>query len=282
MEGLVAAVQTRKISSKGNQLAPECDIREKQTFSLNSPEAALEALKSKPDLKELRKVLRWLNSTADGRHDFNIKKPGPKVAQIVYVLVNDIVPDYWATLSGGNLDQPKERGLLIRCLSGVTGIGAIISRLHLLFGKLREHQGQAEVLGIRKSQFIEDLLAILEAILDSDGFVASTWNDVNSCISQSSQIFLQWKEFVNLVASGRVLSTASEASFALNELSQSVTASSWVGDGQHYAAWLGKNVQHMINSLPEDAVEGHNALSQILKKALSLGYTGQLRGNLGL
>ena len=284
MEGLLTPIQTRNksgLDQQENHFVPLWTDRshgEKQTYSLNSPEDALEILKSKPDHQELSKVLRWLKATANTREGFNIKTPGPKVAQIVYVLVNDIIPDYWATLSEERSGQSKEKLLLVRCLSSVTAIGAIISRLRLLLGQLKVPQGQAEISGISRSQPVETVIAVLEAVFDSDGFVTSVWNDINSCISQSSQKSLQWKEFVSLVASGKVLSIASEASFALDAQSQSVVASSWVGNGFEYATWLGRNVQHTINLLPENDVESDKALSQLLKRALSLGYTGQLRG----
>lgn len=284
MEGLLTPIQTRNksgLDQQENHLVPLRTDRshgEKQTFSLNSPEDALEILKSKPGHQELNNVLRWLNAIANAREGFNIKTPGPIAAQIVYVLVNDIVPDYWADLSGERTGHSKEKLLLIRCLSSVTGIGAIVSRLRLLLGLLKVPQGQAEISGISRSAPVETLIAVLQAVFDSDGFVASVWNDINSCISQLSQKSLQWKEFVSLVASGKVLSTASEASFALDALSQSVAASSWVGNGIEYATWLGRNVQHMISLLPENDVESDKALSQLLKRALSLGYTGQLRG----
>jgi telomere length regulation protein len=284
MEGLLAPITTTvksDVVQQENLLVPvrtEPSHGGKQISSLNGPEDILEILKSKPDHEELSRVLRWLKSTADAREGFNINIPGPKAAQVVYVLVNDIIPDYWATLSGKRTNKSTGERLLIRCLSSVTGIGAIVARLRQLLDRLRTPLGQAEISGSNKFQPLEILLDVLEAVLDSDAFVASVWNDIDSYISQSSLKSLQWKEFVSLVASGKVLSIASEANLALDAVSESVANGSWVGNGFDYATWLGRNVKHTINTLPKNKIASDKALSQLLRKALNLGYTGQFRG----
>ena len=284
METLLTPIQTRNrwdLNNDGAHLLPlttKRDQPEKTKVSLNKPEDALDTLRSKPDHQELNRVLRWLKSTVDHREGFNIKVPGPKASEVIYVLIADIIPIYWVKKNDSTIsDQIRDKNLLVYCLSSVAGLGAIVSRLRLLLSQLKDPRGQSDVLGTRKTQPIEFLLDVLEAILDNNGFVTSIWSDINACILQPSHKSLQWKEFIFLVASGKVLSTASEATATLNSLDSSVSAGSWVGDGHRYAAWLGSNVQHMLGALVAGDLEGLKMLSQLLRKALTLGYMGQLQ-----
>lgn len=255
-----------------HQLVPvETQKSEKSVFAINRPEDALEALRSKPDYATLGRTLRWLNRTVQRVDDFNIKKPGPKAAQIIFTLINDIVPDYWETLSA---EGSKKTSPLIQCLSSVAGIGAIISRLRLLLGQLRDAQKPAQVTSASKTHPVEILLSVLETVLAKEDFLTALWHDIESYNLPPSQKSLQWKEFVSLVASGKVLSIASEVNLTLSELSPSIKAGSWVGDGSQYAAWLGRCMQQTVITVKDDDVEGGKALSQLLSKGLTLGYTG--------
>ena len=257
-----------------DQLVPvETQTPKKPDFAIKSPEDALEALKSKPDYATLGRALRWLNGTAQQVEGFNIKTPGPKAAQIIFALVNDIVPDYWETLSDGL--GKKTSLLLVQCLSSVAGIGAITSRFRFLLGLLKDKQKSAQVNGVSKTHDVEILLNVLETIVAKEDFLTAIRHDIGSYNLLSSQRSLQWKEFVSLVASGKLLSIASEVNLTLGDLSPSIKAGSWVGDGTQYAAWLGRCMQHTIKALKDDKFEGQKALSQLLSRGLTLGYTGE-------
>lgn len=254
------------------QLLPVESLQTKRpVFSINSPEDALEALRSKPDHATLSRALRWLNRTVPHNDEFDIKKPGPKAAQIIFTLINDIVPDYWETLS---VESGQEKNLLAQCLSSIAGVGAITSRLRLLLDLLKDSQKPAQVPVVSKTQPVEILLSVLETVLAKEDFITAIWHDIEGFNLPSSQKFLQWKEFASLVASGKVLSVASEANLTLSDLSPSIRAGSWVGDGSQYAAWLGRCMQHVVKAEKDDDVEGQKALSQLLSKGLTLGYTG--------
>ena len=283
MESLLTPIQTRNrsdINNDGAHLLPVAtkhDQPEKTKVSLNNPEDALDILRAKPDHHELNRVLGWLKSTVHHREGFNIRVPSPKASEIIYILISDIIPIYWVIKNVSTIsDQSRANNLVVYCLSSVAGLGAIVSRLRLLLSQLKDPRGQADVLGTRKTQPVEFLLDALKTVLRNNGFVTSIWNDLNACVLQPSHKSLQWKEFISLVGSGKVLSTASEATASLNNLESSVSASSWIGDGQQYAAWLGSNVQHMLGALIENDLEGLEMLSQLLRKALTLGYIGQL------
>ena len=285
MESLLTPIQTRNrsdIDNDGTLLSPVATKRdqpEKTKVSLNNPEDALDILRARPDHDQLNRVLGWLKSTVHHREGFNIRVPGPKASEIIYILISDIIPIYWVIKNVRTIsDQSRANNFLVYCLSSVAGLGAIVSRLRLLLSQLKDPRGQSDVSGTRKTQPVELLLDVLEAIIGNNRFIMSIWNDINACILQLSHKSLQWKEFISLVGSGKLLSTASEAIATLNTLESSVSTGSWVGDGQQYAAWLGSNVQHMLGALIAGDLEGLEMLSQLLKKALTLGYTGQLHG----
>ena len=265
-------VTTEADHTEDQLVAVETQESERPVFAIKSPEHALEALRSKPDYETLGRTLRWLNRTAREVDDFNIKKPGPKAAQIIFTLINDIVPDYWESLSG---EGGKYTNLLVQCLTSIAAIGAITSRLRLLLGLLKDVQKPAQVTSASKTHPLETLLSVLKTILAKDDFLTDIWHNIDGYNLPSSQKSLQWKEFVSLVASGKVLSVASEVNHALGELSPSIEAGSWVGDGSQYAAWLGRCTQHAVKALKDDDVEAQKALSQLLSKGLTLGYTGE-------
>ena len=254
------------------QLIPvESQQPKRPVFAIKGPEDVLEALKSKPDYATLSRALRWLNRTPTHRDVFNIKNPGPKATQIIFTLVNDIVPDFWENLRN---DAGHEKDLLIQCLRTVAGIGAITSRLRFLLTMLKDMQKPAQATSVSKTQPLEIILNVLETVLASEEIVTVIWHDIENYNLPSFQKSLQWKEFSSLVASGKVLSIASEASLAVGDLSSSIIDSCWVGDGSQYAAWLGRCAQHTLKALTDGDVEGQRALSQLLSKGLTLGYTG--------
>ena len=254
------------------QLVPVVSQQSKKpVFVINSPEDVLEALRAKPDFATLSRALRWLNRTLTHIDEFNIKKPGPKATQIIFTLVNDVVPDYWESLSS---DSGREKGLLAQCLRSVAGLGAISSRLRSLLTLLKDIQKPAHDTFVNKTQPVEILLNVLETVLASEEIITVIWRDIEGCNLPSFQKSLQWKEFSSLVASGKVLSIASEASLAVGDLSSSINNSCWISDGSQYVTWLGRCIQHTSKALTDGDIEGQRALSQLLSKGLTLGYTG--------
>ena len=245
----------------------------KENYPLGDSKDILEALKSNPDLDLLTKALKWLNSYTGRKSESNIQKPNPKNAQIIFTLVNDILPVYWHILN--SKEQPsctKQRFWLVFCLRNVAGINAIISRLRSLVSQLKESQSQADIAAADRSQSIETLLQILENVLDGGEFITSVWNAIRKITEEPSQRSLQWKELLSLVASGKVLSMASEANFAIRESDMTIKKATWIIDGKSYALWLGRNIHYMNMNLQHDDIEGRRLLSHLLSKALNLGY----------
>ena len=245
-------------------------------YPFHSPEDALAALKSKPDFDLLTGVLQWLDPARIRDDHFNVKVPGPKVSQILFVLVEEIIPNYWRVLKdGGSSNKDKQVKLIVRCLSSIAGIGVIIARLRVLLDLKDEAPNQSKNKGMGKNPLIEDMLDVLQSVVHRDSFLSRTWKDLSSLVTNSSQRNLMWKELISSVAGGRVLSIAGEADHKLNESDSNVKDRSWLGDGNQYSTWLGRNVAYMITLLDQDNVEAQRPLARLLEKALKLGYTGE-------
>ncbi|KAI9714983.1 MAG: telomere binding protein [Chrysothrix sp. TS-e1954] len=132
-------------------------------------------------------------------------------------------------------------------------IGSCVSKLRSLLSETKKDLH-------RISTLQDSLSAVLEPLWISD--------DVTTIV-ESPPI---WREFLSLVASGKVLSTSAESERAL-EKSQASRSKSWVGDGRAYARWIGKGVVEL--SLRKD--ESHKrAAAQLCGKAFSLGYKDDL------
>ena len=243
---------------------------------LNSPEDALAALKSKPDVDLLTKVLQWLNPARIRDDHFNVKVPGPKASRILLVLVEEIIPNYWRVLKDGRFsNKDMQIKLIVRCLSSIAGIGVIITRLRGLLDSKDEAPNQSKNEEMGNNPLIEDMLDVLQSIIHRDSFLSKTWQDLSSLVMNSSQRSLMWKELISCVAGGRVLSIVGEADHKLNENDSSIKDRSWLGDGSQYSAWLGRNIAYMVTVLDQDHVEAQKSIARLLEKALKLGYTGE-------
>src|SRR6185437_15272383 len=72
-------------------------------FSGTSVEEAIQVLKSEPDYENLVAVLQFLDSPKSSGISFNIAEPSPHAAQIVRLLIAEIVPNYWVLLNEGSI-----------------------------------------------------------------------------------------------------------------------------------------------------------------------------------
>ena len=282
MEELLTPLKTSTHTGSGhteNNLVAIDSGQEKppnQVYIVRSPDDALNALQSKPDFDLLKKVLQYLDPTVVEGDAFNIKIPGPKTAQIIFVLVADIVPDFWKLLgSNATSVHRKQEHLLLRCLSSVSGIGAITGRLRMFLDiKDNAHRDGSSSIN-NKAQVLEDLLEVLERLLRGDSFLFNIWIDVHSLPLKSPQRTLLWKDFIATLAGGKLLSYAAEADHAVNESSPDAREGSWLGDGCQYSSWLGKNLAYMLMKFKGERGEDWKSLAQLFSRALSLGYTGE-------
>ena len=267
------------ISPAFDQTLPEEEVPESYTpLAVGSPDDALSALTGKPTFENLARTLKWLQSTSTSENDFNILKPSPKVAQIVFSLVDSAIPNYWPLLQDQRSTKSrKTRTNLLKCLSSTAGCGAIVSRLRSLLDEFKNRR-QNGMGVVASSQPVETLVEVLEAVLQSDQFLEGLLKSARVFYdSQTVRSGLLWREAVSLFGSGRLLTLVAEVSLALNEVSKDVRDGSWIGRGDQYAAWLGRNLSLMMEGFGRDEGFQRDYEAQLMSKALSLGYTGELQ-----
>ena len=97
-------------------------------------------------------------------------------------------------------------------------------------------------------------------------------------ITQLSKSHELWKEFINLVASGRIISVTAQAANALNAGSSELSSYPWVSDGKKYAAWLGRGIAELAKhcNTNASAQTAWRPVMELCGRSFSLGYTGRL------
>lgn len=280
MEDLLTPLKTVLTSKKNppEQHLIEASHTKQHTHSqhdaINSTGDALEALRSKPSLDLLTRVLQFLDPSKANNEGFNIKIPGPRAAQLIFVLVSDILPDYWGLLASPT--HVREQQLLMRSLKSVSGIGAIIAHLRLRLDAGTGPKAEENLKSKETPRILEDLLNTLEILLRKDNFVLKICSDIAAFDLKPSQRNLLWKEFVSFVGGGRILSLAAEAHQYIRQQGSEIENSCWLGSGNQYSSWLGRNLIHMLTDSKKQRFEDLKQLAQLLGKTLSLGYTGEL------
>lgn len=250
------------------------DHQERNVTAYETIDDAIFILKSKPSLETLQSTLSWLESCFSKDDASNIKVPNSKSAQVIYVLVHEIVPSYWSILCDArSSSHSKVRKSLVRCLSTINGIGIIVNRLSLL---LKDSEVQAGPLKSGKKEEIEDICSLLALILEENSVVYHIWHDLGSLVSNSSKRSLLWKETLSLLAAGRILALAAQAEDINRDTSANLRVESWLANGPRYAAWLGNNIEYMLRQFVDTSDGSWKQAAQLLSKALTLGYTGEL------
>lgn len=245
--------------------------------TIDSIEDALKTLQAKPTSDDLTRVLQYLLSSTANHDGFNIKSPGPAAAQLIHALVSDIVPHYWILLTDSY--HTKEQNLLLRCLKSVSGVGAILARLRFCLdaGIPPKAEENLERKDITRTSI--DLLNVLMSLLHKDNFVSTIWKDSDAFKINPLQRNLLWKEFISFVGGGRILSLAAEVHHFLRQQVSDIASECWIGNGNEYSRWLGRNVIYMLADLNEEKREALKSLAQLLGKSLSLGFSGELQSD---
>ena len=251
-----------------------------QEASVHSLEDVLKILRSSPSTQTLTACLKWLLAPefVEGVH-FNIHVPGARASEVVNVLVNTIVPDFWQTIRQSSLkNERRARKLLLNCLRSLAGVNGVVARLRRLLEEQRSSSstGNTAKSKARPSGLSESLveaLKVLENLIDQDSFVTAIWSILHAAVKDPGRRNLVWKEFVSLVGSGKLVSVAAEASHVRNRQSLNVEEESWIGNGSLYGSWLGRNILWLLqnNQSFEDATSD---AARLFSKSLSLGYSG--------
>lgn len=276
MEELLTPVSTYR----ANESLIETKVSQKPVSrpAPKSPEDALEILRHEPDYESLVSALRLLSPGKSAPEDvFSITRPGPLSAQIVQVLVSDIVPNYWALLkedSHGAKPSSPFRQLLV-CLRSITGINSIIVRLRALIQEAKsETKGASKRPDIALNLGI--ILDLLCHILDGDGSIHEIWTSATQYLENETKVRPLAHELVAIFGSGRILSLSAEAAelVAKNSNKKDTTDEDiWLADALKYTKWLGRNIVKWLES--DSPASQTKVCSELFAKALQLGHSGK-------
>lgn len=127
-----------EISTSSPLIQPENETRQ-NPIHISSTEEALETLKNQPSFNDLKSVLDFFERETN----FSISSPSPLAAQLVHVLVSEVIPNYWSILheSSGKSKRNKHSHilkLLLDSVRSITGINAILLNLKRLTQQSKE------------------------------------------------------------------------------------------------------------------------------------------------
>lgn len=277
MDGLLTPVSSYRANEK--PVETKAPKRAASHSAPKSAEDALEIFRHEPDYESLVSTLRFLSPGKSAPEDvFNIARPGPLSAQIVQVLVSEIVPNYWALLKEDSHDDSKASSplrQLLRCLRSITGINSIIIRLRAL---IQETKSEAKGAPRRSdvSMNLGILLDLLCHILDGDGAVYQIWGSAAASLDNEAKIRPLAHELVAIFGSGRILSLSAEAADLVAKTSNNKDTNGdgiWLADALKYTKWLGRNIVKWLES--DSAARQIKVCSEIFVKALQLGHSGK-------
>lgn len=237
-------------------------------------EDALETLKHEPDYDSLTSVLAFLS-----RHETHnlptVKLPSPLNAQLIQVLVAEIVPNYWALLVE-DIHQAKNSGLrlLLYCVSSITGVNAILVRLRAL---IQETKSEAST-DIKRPDIplnLGILLDLLCRVLEGDGWILEAYRLATTSHEPAARVKPRVQEIVATFGASRIISLAAEAEDILKGNSAVKNIDNiWPADSLHYTQWLGRNIVTLALS---DLTPSETKLGpDLFAKALRLGHFGML------
>lgn len=287
MEDLLTPVSTAYKTSKAKEedalveVLKQPVVRNKATLQASTPEDGLEILRNEPSFEDLQSVLNYLVRDAPQKSSFHIDSPGPLAAQLIHILVSEILPNYWRILNERSSNsKPKsfsrrpERSLFLLCLRNLSGLNAILARSKALIQQSKEPQKNAS--GLNIVEILKDHTEVLEALLEGETFLSSAYKSMSG--EPESRLRTVWHELVIVIAGGKLLNTSAEIISIINEASSQVKPSSWIGEGVEYSRWLARNIKQWASLLSQDASAPWKRISEIFSKSLHLGYSGKIRG----
>ncbi|KAI1936599.1 telomere binding protein [Ophidiomyces ophidiicola] len=288
MDSLLTAVKTVDLGHRDADLlgtisgdANTSTTSSDERCTIDTPEEALRVLTSEPSEIQFLSALNFLDPTQVSKNRFDITVPEPPTVSIVNSLVSLAINHRWAAIEKEYRSSTKSRrartakAVVLRCLTSVGGIGALIANLRTLLDQL---SGLRE--GERASRHIvlRDTLSALSNVLHTPGLLFRIYQQI-ARVDHLAKRQLAWSQLMVFLASSRVLSTAAETLDAINDL-DSLISIRWIGDGKTYASWLGHSIVSMALSLDNSDTEAWRSLGKFTQRALSLGYLHDLSNTL--
>ncbi|KAK4221750.1 telomere length regulation protein-domain-containing protein [Podospora fimiseda] len=279
MDGLLTPVSTVRTKSKhddGQNLFSQVTNQDPRPNDISSPQNALEILKHEPSFDSLVSALRFLSRhQSDGDDVTSIRLPSPLSAQLVQVLVSEIVPNYWSLLKE-DIQESKNSGmkLLLYCLSSITGINGILIEIRSLINRLKsESSNQLKTPDITINLGV--FLDLLSSLLKGDDWILDAWRIATTGQDGTMRNRAKLQNILATFGSGRVISLAAEAEDVVRtNKTNRIISEVWPADAVKYTLWLGRNIikWQLSDKAPDDPKFG----SDLFSKALKLGHTNSL------
>nr|KMM70132.1 hypothetical protein CPAG_06444 [Coccidioides posadasii RMSCC 3488] len=289
MENLLTAVKTVSIGNRdeGNGLSeviPKGSVRSsgeqpsgEGKCIVNTSQQALHLLGSGPSDSQFRAVLNFLDPANTPTSGFDITEPEPSTISILNGLITLAINDRWANIEREYRSSPKSkrakttRTIVLRCLTSVSGIGALIANLR---SNLDQFQVQKRGDSLSRQILLRDTLSALSYVLRAPNLLLNVYQKIAN-ISSPAKKRSAWSQFIVFLSSGRALSTAGETFATLKDVGIPKSIR-WLGEGKTYASWLGRCIVSMALGLTDEDSEGWNNLAKFTQRALSLGYQNDL------
>ncbi|KAF1809660.1 hypothetical protein P152DRAFT_403044 [Eremomyces bilateralis CBS 781.70] len=208
-----------------------------------SLDGIIATLSNQPSADELRGILEGLR---DGPNLSFIKEvPNSSNTRLVSTLLSHTISNFWDLLAEEKTYSYEKR-LFVEFFRSITGLGAIVASL-----KTNCAKGKNVLLQMHKT--------ILAHLKDERTRKAL------------------WREYVQLLGSGRIPSAVAEAEDLLREGGLE-SQGSWLGDGREYSRWLSRRIATFTGT--ESRGDEYIAAGQLWTKAQSLGYSDLLTDSL--
>jgi len=269
MNDLLLEIRTGKSPSNEPSSKVPAQTLVAPVTDIESADHVLGLLKSDPDIQTLESCLEYLVEKKIDGSSFDIQFPSPLGARIINVLVTSIIPTYWPDL-GNDRTSKHIKNLLIRSLQSVPGIAAIFARLKFFIATQGSAQGPRTA--TEQVENYQNLIRTLEEVLQGDVVLVKLSKDVllNAPNAQRRPL---WNELLLLLASSRIISTVAESEDIVKKSSDSIQYS-WLSRGAEYSRWFARNIAEMASRNDPSEDQLWDATSQVLRRALSLGYNG--------
>ena len=238
-----------------------------------SSETLLESLQKQPSFEAFCDILNTLQDD-NGNEDGNLRVGFPNFSssKIIDQLIRINIPDFWDILYRSE-DHVPELELLVACLRNVIALGSIYSRLRFLVSKAENRKKNRDDCNLEQNIVI--LLELLSVLLAKDDFANSIWNSCRERKGNTLKRQMMWKEFLNLIPSGKLIAIMSQAATFIKSSTESV---SWnfISTGSNLAYWLGLNIVYMTRFTDADDNDKRKAITLFFGRSVTLGYSSEL------
>ncbi|KAK9320582.1 telomere length regulation protein-domain-containing protein [Lipomyces orientalis] len=210
---------------------------------------SVDVLKGTPSADDVLRIIHGLSTIS------STCVPSAESAQVMAVLLNKIVPDFYDALK-----QHKEisHDLLI-LLRSLTGIRALLNVVLMLTDIIRRQPNDSQA----RSK-LQVLLTILGDVLSAN-ILVTLYNHIKS----HSKKDLYWREITALFASGKVTAVVAEAKAAI-DANDKPESWWWIADGAKMMEFLGSEMLACGDGPVDDTI-----LAKFCYRGLSSGYPNQ-------